>query len=184
MKGPAILLILDQPQTLENYGHCLRNMGYDILVCGSPGEGLNALEGDPAFMVIVSQDTPEFEGRLVLERSLQIHPEVPVLVIARIANMRSYLDAMELGAFDYLESPEPLNLAGVIEMQVLRCALAGKIEWERLAPVFSSRCGDHFQKPPEDGGLAPSARWEIPKGVGTELILRPQGNAKILGIGI
>jgi hypothetical protein len=70
--------------------------------------------------VIVGQDTPAFEGRQVLEYSLRCYPEVPVLVIGRGADMHFNLEAMELSATDYLESPEPRDWAWLVDTQVLR----------------------------------------------------------------
>ena len=124
MKTSTVLLILEEPQDLEIYGTFLRDMGYETLMCNSPGEGINSLETESVSLVIVSQDTPAFEGRQVLERSLQLHPEVPVLVVARVLDMHYYLDAMDLGAIDYLERPEPHDLAWVVETQILRSANA------------------------------------------------------------
>lgn len=124
MKTPTVLLVLEEPHDLEVYGNFLRDRGYETLMCNSPGEGINALETESVSLVIVSQDTLAFEGRLMLERSLQLHPEVPVLVVARVVNMHCYLEAMALGAFDYLERPDPQDLAWVVETQILRCAFA------------------------------------------------------------
>ena len=124
MKTPTVLLILEEPQDLEIYGTFLRDMGYETLMCNSPGEGINSLETESVSLVIVGQDTPAFEGRQVLERSLQLHPEVPVLVVARVLDMHYYLDAMDLGAIDYLERPEPHDLAWVVETQITRSAAA------------------------------------------------------------
>ena len=75
-------------------------------------------------MVIVSQATLAFQGRQVLERSIRLHPEVPVLVVARVLDMHYYLDAMDLGAIDYLERPEPHDLAWVVDTQMRRVAAA------------------------------------------------------------
>jgi PleD family two-component response regulator len=58
----------------------------------------------------------------VLERSLQLHPKVPVLVVARALDRRCYFEAMDLGAIDYLERPEPRDLAWVVDTQRLRGA--------------------------------------------------------------
>jgi len=84
VKTPTVLLILDEPQDLEIYGTFLRDRGYETLICNSPGEAINSLETESVSLVIVGQDTPRFEGRQVLERSLKLHPEVPVLVVARV----------------------------------------------------------------------------------------------------
>ena len=72
--------------------------------------------------MIVSQGTPAFEGRGVLERSLRLRPEVPVVVVARALDIHCYLDAMELGATDYLERPEPQDLAWIVDTQMRRVA--------------------------------------------------------------
>ena len=60
----------------------------------------------------------------MLERSLQLHPKVPVLIIARALNVHCYLDAMDLGAIDYLERPEPKDMAWVVNAQIHRALAA------------------------------------------------------------
>jgi DNA-binding NtrC family response regulator len=119
-----VLLVLDQTQDLELYGAYLHDRGYKTLRCAFPGEGLNSLETESISLVIVSQDTPEFEGRVVLERSIRLHPQVPVLVVARALDIHFYLEAMDLGATDYLERPEPQDLAWVVDTQIRRNAVA------------------------------------------------------------
>jgi DNA-binding NtrC family response regulator len=124
MKTPTVLLIPEEPHDLEIYGSFLRDRGYATLMCTSPSEGINSLETESVSLVIVSQGTPAFEGRQVLERSLQLHPEVPVLVVARVSDMHCYLEAMDLGAIDYLERPEPRDLVWVVDTQMRRGAIA------------------------------------------------------------
>jgi DNA-binding NtrC family response regulator len=60
----------------------------------------------------------------VLERSLQLHPNVPVLIIARALNVHCYLDAMDLGAIDYLERPEPEDMVWAVSAHIHRAAVA------------------------------------------------------------
>src|SRR5208337_4202928 len=110
MKTPTVLLVLEELRDLETYGSTLCSLGYRILMCSSVAEGIEALETEEVTFVIVSQGTPAFEGRQVLERSLQLHPNVPVLVIARALDMHCYLEAMDLGAIDYLEQPDPQDM--------------------------------------------------------------------------
>jgi len=124
VKTPMVLLVLDEPDDLEIYGTFLRDRGYETVTCASPGEGINSLETESVSLVIVGQDTPAFEGRQVLERSLRLHPEVPVLVVARVLDMHSYLEAMDLGALDYLERPEPRDLVWVVDTQMRRVGVA------------------------------------------------------------
>ena len=124
MKTPTVLLILEEPQDLEVYGTSLRRFGYRILMCNSIDEGINSLETEEVSFVIVSQGTPDFEGRQVLERALQLHPQVPVLVVARALDMHCYLEAMDLGAVDYLERPKPQDMLWVVDTQMRRVGTA------------------------------------------------------------
>ena len=124
MKSPIVLLVIEEPKVLETYASWLRSRGYQIRMCSTPAEGINFIETEEVSVVIVSQGTSAFEGRRVLERSLQLHPKVPVLIIARVLDMRCYLEAMDLGAMDYLEKPEPQNMAWIIDTQMRRVGAA------------------------------------------------------------
>jgi len=55
--------------------------------------------------VIVSQGTPKFEGSCVVKRAVEVDRSLPVVVVARSLDMGSYIEAMQLGARDYLVEP-------------------------------------------------------------------------------
>ena len=124
MKHATVLLVFEELQELESYGSILCTLGYNIRMCNSAAEGIKALETENFSLVIVGQGTPAFEGRQVLERSLQLDPSVAVLIIARAMNVHCYLDAMDLGAIDYLERPEPEDMAWVVNAQIHRASVA------------------------------------------------------------
>ena len=123
MKNATVLLVFEELQNLEKYGSVLCTLGYSIRMCNSVAEGIEALETENVSFVIVSQGTPAFEGRQVLERSLQLHPNVPVLIVARALDVHCYLEAMDLGAIDYLERPEPKDMAWVVNTQIHRAVV-------------------------------------------------------------
>ncbi|MFZ0961571.1 MAG: hypothetical protein WAO35_11760 [Terriglobia bacterium] len=124
MRNATVLLVFEELQDLDNYGSVLCTLGCTCRLCSSVAEGIKALATENFSLVIVSQGSPAFEGRQVLERSLQLHPRVPVLIIARALNVHCYLDAMDLGAIDYLERPEPKDMAWVVNTQILRALAA------------------------------------------------------------
>jgi len=124
MKGGTVLLVLEELLDLKTYGSILCSLGYRILMSNSVAEGIKALEAEDVSFVVVSQGTPAFEGRQVLERAHQLRPDVPVLVIARVLDMQCYLEAMDLGAVDYLERPEPRDMAWVVDSQMRRSGVA------------------------------------------------------------
>lgn len=124
MKAASVLLVFEEPRDLETYGSMLCALGYGIHLCSSVAEGIEALQAEDISLVIVGQGTSAFEGRPVLEKSRQLRPDVPVLVVARVLDIQCYLEAMELGAIDYLERPDSQDMAWVLDKQIRRVEVA------------------------------------------------------------
>jgi len=103
-RGKA-LLVNECPEDLHFYSTVLDAYGYRVRRCSSYYEGVRCLSDEFFDCVIVSQGTPNFEGSWVLMRAIEVNPRLPVLVVARCLDMDCYLEAMELGALDYLVEP-------------------------------------------------------------------------------
>ncbi len=105
--GPKVLMVIDEPESLGHHSELLRALGYEVLACDSYGEGLAILQNETFDLVTVGQGGMAFEGKDVVMRALEIDRSLPVLVLARNSDMDNYLEAMQLGAVDYLEMPVP-----------------------------------------------------------------------------
>lgn len=104
-----VLLVDEDPSDRGYYRTVLEAIGCKVWTCTSYREGTDCL-GDEIFqLVVVSQGSPNFEGRRVLERAAEIDRSLPVIVIARCLDMSCYLEAMQLGAVDYLAEPVPAS---------------------------------------------------------------------------
>ena len=106
-KGPRVLMVIDEPESLGHHSELLRALGYEVSACGSYGQALAMLQNEDFDLVTVGQGGMAFEGKGVVMRALEIDRNTPVLVLARVSDMESYLEAMQLGAVDYLEMPVP-----------------------------------------------------------------------------
>jgi DNA-binding NtrC family response regulator len=102
---PKALVVDDRRDGLEYYAAMLEAYGYQVQRCVAYGEGVRCLGNDTVDFVIVSQGTPKFEGSCVLKRAVEIDRSLPVVVVARCLDMGSYVEAMQLGAKDYLVEP-------------------------------------------------------------------------------
>jgi DNA-binding NtrC family response regulator len=104
--GKCKLLLVDEDlDDLRVYSNVLGHMGYDVHSFNSYGEAA-ATVGNEAFdLVIVSQGTSNFEGRRVLARAIEKDRHTPVLILTNSVEIPCYLEAMQLGALDYLERP-------------------------------------------------------------------------------
>ncbi len=120
-RGATVLLVSEDCGELDNCSFILQEQGYQVRRCESYGQGACLLNSEPFDFIIVSQGTPNFEGRCVLERANEIDRHLPVVVMARYVDMPSYLEAMQLGAVDYLAQPvSAYELARVVETHLPR----------------------------------------------------------------
>ena len=113
------LLVGEDSVVLHSYGTMLERYGYRVKISNSYHEGARLLADEPFHFVMVSQGTPKFEGSCVVKRATEIDRRLPVLVVARCLDMDCYLEAMQLGAVDYLVEPvTPSDLGRVIEQHL------------------------------------------------------------------
>jgi len=102
-----ILLVDEDAGELKMYRLTLEGQGFEVVTCTSFEAGARCLEKDEFDFVLVGQGSVAFEGRTVVDRAMQANRYRPVLVVTRCTDMHCYLEAMQMGAVDYLEKPLP-----------------------------------------------------------------------------
>ena len=102
---PTVLIVHDDLTDLHYYSDILQMLGFLVQMCRSYEEGVRLLGSGFFDLIIVSQGTFNFEGQCVVECAKQIDRNLPVLVVANCLYMPCYLEAMQLGAEDYLVAP-------------------------------------------------------------------------------
>jgi len=111
-----VLLVDDDLRDLEYHFSLLESCGQEVLSCPAYAQGASLVECGNFNLVMVGQGSRAFEGRVVVERAAEMDRNLPVLVLASSVDMRCYLEAMRLGAIDYLEKPvSPTEMRRVIE---------------------------------------------------------------------
>lgn len=111
-----VLLVDEDLRDLHYYGAILRQQGYEVRACASYAEGTFCLTTESFDFIVVTQGSHAFEGRSVLERAIAISRRTPVLVLTACLDMGCYLEAMQLGAVDYVEKPvAPSEMSRLLE---------------------------------------------------------------------
>jgi DNA-binding response OmpR family regulator len=114
-----ILLVDEDASDLKLYRLVLEGHGFEVLACASYEDGVRFLDAKPFDFVLVSQGSLAFEGRAVLDRAVELDRHRPVLVVTRCIEMGCYLEAMQMGAVDYLEKPvAPTELLRFVQAHV------------------------------------------------------------------
>ncbi|MFT5474450.1 MAG: DNA-binding NtrC family response regulator, partial [Kiritimatiellia bacterium] len=101
----TILLIDDDPIDIQALRLLLESWGHDVHCVRSGADGLKALESTNFDLVVTDVNMPEMSGQDVVRHLSDASPELPVILITAFADIRVAVDAMKLGAFDYIVKP-------------------------------------------------------------------------------
>ena len=101
MDKPRMLLVDDERPFLEVLTERLTSREFEVLACESGPEALRVLDGGQVVDVIM----PGLSGVETLREIKRRFPRVEVIMLTGQATVRTGIEGMRLGAFDYLEKP-------------------------------------------------------------------------------
>ncbi|QUJ69720.1 sigma-54-dependent Fis family transcriptional regulator (plasmid) [Photobacterium sp. GJ3] len=104
MKQPVIF-IDDDKAIRDSLGQTLMLEDYQVQLFHSARQALDAF--DPQFpgVIITDMNMPGMDGMTFLKHALQIDHELPVIMLTGHGDISTAVDAMRLGAYDFLEKP-------------------------------------------------------------------------------
>ena len=103
--GGAVLVVDEDLEQLEFVRGVIQGIGCTVQACHSYAEGMHRLASGAFDIIVVGQGSRNFEGRCVLECASEFNRSLPVVVVAQHLEMKCYLEAMQLGAVDYIAEP-------------------------------------------------------------------------------
>ncbi|MGA8183999.1 MAG: response regulator [Terriglobia bacterium] len=109
-----LLLVDEDVDELDYYAEILRYLGYEVRKVGSYAQAVELLGHERFDLVMVDQGSTSFEGRSVLSRAVEADRHVPVLVLTRTVDADCCIEALDLGAYEYVQ--KPLTTAEVREL--------------------------------------------------------------------
>ncbi len=104
MKQKTILIIDDEPALLA---HLRRLLGgdYQVGVASSAREGLNRAKSARPDLILLDLKMPEMGGIEFLKELKRMGPHIPTIVMSAYADVASVVQAMKLGAVDFITKP-------------------------------------------------------------------------------
>jgi len=105
MKRSAILLIDDDQSLRRVIEFTLAEQGYGVRTASTGEEGLALFERERFDAVITDITMPGMSGIEVLKKVQTANPSLPVIVITAYGTVENAVEAMKLGAFDYITKP-------------------------------------------------------------------------------
>jgi len=100
-----VLAVDDEPVVCESIRRVLSEEGYRVTTTTSAREGIDLLAREVIDLVLLDIKMPDLDGIEFLRRARALSPETEVVIVTGYATIDTAVEAIKLGAFDYLEKP-------------------------------------------------------------------------------
>jgi DNA-binding NtrC family response regulator len=100
-----ILLVEDRDSLRRLLARALADEGYEVVAAATGAEAIRRLGERPFDLVLTDLKLPDHSGLEVLAASRQAQPRAPVVVLTGYGTVGAAVEAMKLGAYDFLEKP-------------------------------------------------------------------------------
>ena len=132
----STLIIDDEELTLRTISRGLRQEGFEVFTALSGEDGLKLFHDEQPDLILLDIVLPGIDGIEVLRQIKEEKPNAIVIVMSAYHLVERAVEAMKVGAFDYLVKPFPLDdmmtvLERAAEVLALRVRVRDSVESER-----------------------------------------------------
>jgi DNA-binding response OmpR family regulator len=100
-----VLIIEDESSLRQTLTRILRQAGCDVTAAATGPEAIQRLTSSAYDLAYLDIHLPEMDGLQVLREVHKLYPQMPVVLFTAYASMETAIEAMRLGATDYLIKP-------------------------------------------------------------------------------
>jgi two-component system response regulator HydG len=123
--APDILLVDDDERLRKAAARVLAADGFQVVSAATGREALELMKHNSADLVICDLRLPDLDGLALLKQTRELLPEAEVVMITGHGSIEKAVEAMRLGAYDFIE--KPLDSAALLK------TVAKALEKQRLA---------------------------------------------------
>ena len=124
---PTLLVVDDEPSILLAFQRAYRNSSIHVLTAGTAAEGLALAESQHPDVIVLDVQMPDQSGLETFRQLREKDARTPILFITGKATTDTAIEAMKLGALDYLFKP--------LELAQLRLAIDRAFALSRMMHV-------------------------------------------------
>ena len=144
MAQPHVLIIDDEPLMRISIADAMKAEGYQAKVASTGPEGMELIKKEPFEIVISDLRLPGLDGLRILQTCKEVSPRTGVIVITAHGSVETAVEAMKMGAYDYVTKPFSMDelilivkrLVKVLELEdenrSLREELEGRFSFKGL----------------------------------------------------
>jgi DNA-binding NtrC family response regulator len=105
-----LLLVEDKDSFRRLLTQALEGSAWTVRAVADPQEALRALEAAPSQVLVTDLRLPGMSGLELIRRARQLHPTLRVVLMSAFGEPRDIVEAMRLGAEDFLPKPFDLDV--------------------------------------------------------------------------
>jgi two-component system response regulator AtoC len=122
--APTVLVVDDEPNLRRVLSAVLERDGYNVLLADGGRDALKKAKAHNGRLDLMVTDflMPDMNGLELLEATLKLHPKLRTLIISGHGTIRSAVDAMRLGAYDFVTKPFDVEQVRTIVRRALTAA--------------------------------------------------------------
>jgi len=105
MNKKTILLVDDEEAIVTSVGWALEHSNFEVTTADNGQEAIVHLQRTPFDLVITDLMMPHVDGIAVLQRAKSLYPEIGVIILTGYGDVDSAVQALKMGADDYLQKP-------------------------------------------------------------------------------
>jgi DNA-binding NtrC family response regulator len=109
MGNERILVIDDSPEIVNLFSEYLRGEGYEVDTAQDGAKGIAFIEGNFYDLILTDLKMPGTDGMDVLRYITEHSPDSICIILTGYGTVRNAVEAIKLGAFDYLTKPVKLD---------------------------------------------------------------------------
>lgn len=136
-----VLLVDDEVDFLDTLSERMRARGMNVVTSSSGEEALKKVEREPYDVIILDLMMPGVDGLEALKVLKAKRPELQVILLTGHATVEKGIEAMKLGAIDFLEKPADINklTEKIKKAQVKKMLIVEKQNEEKIKNLLAEK---------------------------------------------
>ena len=136
-----VLLVDDETDFLEIMSERMKTRGLDVSTSTSAKDALKLTQDENYDAVVLDLMMPEMDGIEALAALKEKHPELQIILLTGHGSVEKGVEAMKLGAMDFLEKPIDMNALTekIKQAKAQKMILVDKKTEQKLKEIMTSK---------------------------------------------
>jgi len=100
-----VLVVDDEKVVRDGCNRVLTGKGYEVLTAENGREGLDLMGREAVDIILLDLKMPVMSGEEMLEKTRDLYPDVPVIIITGHGTIDTAVECMKKGAYDFITKP-------------------------------------------------------------------------------